>query len=264
MLFDSHAHLQNRKFAEDVNETIGRAREAGVGKILNLGTRLADSHEVVELARRYPEECLAAVGVHPSDLDAWSPEEEAGLLELAASAPEVVVYGEIGIDYFHNHFDRDTQRRIFRRQLGMARELGLAVSLHCREAYDDLIEDLRAENASEIGGVAHCFAGNTAQAHAIVEMGLALGVGGIATFPKSGDLRETLREIGIDHLLLETDSPYLAPQPRRGKRNEPAFTAFTAETVAKLFDRPVSEVAAVCWNNTVRTFRLKTVEEVPV
>ncbi|MDK2971344.1 MAG: TatD DNase family protein [Candidatus Sumerlaeota bacterium] len=254
MLFDSHAHLQNPKFRGDLDAVLDRARAAGVDRILNLGTRLADSHEVLALARAHVE-CLAAVGVHPGDLDAWSPEEERGLLELAAS-PDVVVYGEIGLDYFRNHFDRETQRPIFRRQLAMARELGLPVAIHCREAYEDLIADLRAENGATIGGVAHCFSGTLEDAHALIDLGFALGAGGSATFPKSADLREILVAIGPGHLLLETDSPYLAPQARRGQRNEPSFVALTAEALAPLFDLEPAELAALARANTIRAFRL--------
>lgn len=255
VLFDSHAHLQNRKFAGELDAVLARARDAGVGRILNLGTRLEDSRELVEIARAHGE-CLAAVGVHPCDVEAWSDEEEKGLIELAA-APEVVVWGEIGLDYYHPGYDVEVQRRVFRRQLAIARELGLPVSMHCRgEAYGDLIEDIRAENGSEIGGVSHCFAGNRDQALELIELGFYLGVGGILTFPKSTELRELFSGIDLRHLVVETDSPYLAPQPQRGKRNEPAFVAHTAEALANVKQVEFEELKRVCWENTERAFRL--------
>ena len=256
--FDSHAHLQNGKFDADQGAVLARARMAGVRRILNLGTRLADSREVVELAKRHPE-CLAAVGVHPTDLDAWSEEEAAGLMELARE-PEVVVYGEIGLDYYWDRFERDFQRTIFRRQLAMARELKLPVALHCRGegCYADLIADLRAERGAEIGGVAHCFGGTMDEARTLVDMGFALGVGGTATFPKSEELRIILKAIGIDHLIIETDSPYLSPQARRGKRNEPAHVVHTAQALAELFDLELRDIAHITWCNAAGTFRLPT------
>ncbi|MCB2153505.1 YchF/TatD family DNA exonuclease [bacterium] len=254
--FDTHAHVQNEKFAADREAVLARARMAGVRRILNLGTRLADSREVVELAHKH-RDCLAAVGVHPTDLDAWSEAEAKGLMQLAED-PQVVVYGEIGLDYYWDKFERNFQRDIFRRQLGMARELRLPVSMHCRGegCYADLIEDLRAERGEEIGGVAHCFGGTMDEAKALVDMGFALGVGGTSTFPKSDDIRAILRTIGIDHLIIETDSPYLSPQPRRGKRNEPAHVVHTAQGLADLFGLDLRDIAHLTWCNATGAFRL--------
>lgn len=257
-LFDSHAHLHHRQFDRDRDQALERARAAGVRRILNLGTRLDDSRAVVELANRHSE-CLAAVGVHPCDIEDWSEETERGLRELARD-PRVVVWGEIGLDYYHPGYDKAAQRRVFRRQLAIARELRLPVSMHCRgEAYDDLIADLRAERAGEIGGVSHCFAGSERQAREIIDMELALGVGGIVTFPKAEELRGVLRAIGIEHLILETDSPYLAPQPHRGKRNEPAYVAHTAEALAAALAMEPDALKETCWRNTLRVFRLDDV-----
>lgn len=253
-LFDSHAHVQHNRFQEDRDAVLDRARDAGVTRILSLGTRLADSRQVVGLAHRR-EECLAAVGVHPGDLDDWSEETEKGLRELATD-PAVVVWGEIGIDYYWKGVDHDLQRRIFRRQLAIARELGLPVSIHCREAYPDMIADLRAEKGAEIGGVSHCFMGTATEAHELIDMGFALGVGGSSTYPKSNEVRNVLREAGLGALILETDSPFLPPQPRRGKRNEPAFVAFTAESLAGTLEVDEAAVREACWENTRRAFRL--------
>lgn len=253
-LFDSHCHLQNAKFASDREDAIARAREAGVARILNLATCLEDAGEVVALAHAH-EECLAAVGVHPSDIECWSKDTEDGLMAIARD-PAVVVWGEIGLDYFHKPFDRDAQRKIFRRQLAIARELRLPVSMHCRESNDDLIADLRTEKGTEIGGVAHCFDGTREHAAAYIDLGFALGVGGSSTFPRAEGLRAILRDVGTEHLLLETDSPYLAPQARRGKRNEPAFVAMTAEALAQTLEIDLEELKDACWRNTVRAFRL--------
>jgi TatD DNase family protein len=254
--FDSHCHLQNSRFGDgEADALVTAAAAEGVERILNLGTRLADAGEVIALARRHPA-CLAAIGVHPSDLDDWSPETEEALMELAAASPEVVVWGEIGIDYYWKDFEHDLQRRVFRRQLDIARELKLPVSIHCRDAYDDMVADLAASRGGEVGGVAHCFSGTLEHARALTDMGFALGVGGSSTYPKSGELREVLRAVGIDHLVVETDAPFLAPQARRGKRNEPAFVRLTGEALAETLELDAEAVAGATWRNTVRAFRL--------
>jgi len=253
-LFDSHCHLQLRHFNEDRDEAVERARAVGVRRILNLGTRLEDSRVVVEMAAAVPE-CLAAVGVHPSDLDAWSPETEAGLMELAAQ-PGVVAWGEIGLDYYWKHFDHDFQKRVFRRQLAIARELGLPVSIHCRDAYDDMVQCLREERGAEIGGVSHCFLGGLDHARALIDMGFHLGVGGSTTYKGNQAIRDVLAGVGTERLVLETDSPYLSPVPHRGKRNEPSFVADTARFNAELHGMDAEEFAALCFANTERAFRL--------
>jgi TatD DNase family protein len=255
MLFDSHCHLQLDHFADDREAVLARAREAGVLRVLNLATSIKDAQAVIDIARQYPDQCLAAVGTHPSHLEDWSEEAGASLAAIA-EVERLPVFGEIGIDYFHDHHPRDFQRDVFRRQLAIARSLGLPVSIHCREAYDDMIADLAAEGGALIGGVAHCFMGSLEQAKAIVDMGFVLGVGGSATYPKSTEIRETLRVIGTEHIILETDAPYLSPQPKRGKRNEPAHVVITAEIIARVFDLPVKELAAITTRNVERAFRL--------
>ena len=255
MFFDSHCHLQLHQFADDRDAVLQRAREAGVTRVLNLATSIKDAQAVVDLAREYRGQCLAAVGTHPSHLEDWSEEAGASLAAIA-ELEQLPVFGEIGIDYFHDHHPRDMQRGIFRRQLAIARALRLPVSIHCREAYDDLIVDLDAEHGHAIGGVAHCFLGTLEHAKRLIGMGFMLGVGGSATYPKSTEIREVIRTVGVEHLILETDAPYLSPQPKRGKRNEPAFVADTAEIIAREFDMDVAELASVTTSNVERAFRL--------
>lgn len=254
MLFDSHCHLQNDKFDGDREAVLGRARQAGVSAILNLATRSADAPAVVALARQHPE-CWAAVGVHPSDIDDWSPESEAVLRGLAGD-PRVVAWGEIGLDYYWKTHAREDQRRVFRRQLAIARELGLPVSMHCRDAYDDLLADLRAEDGAAIGGVAHCFMGTLDHARAFLDLGFALGIGGSATYKGNQALRDTLLAVGPGDLVVETDSPYLAPVPHRGKRNEPAFAADTAAALAALFGMEPAAFAEASAARARRAFRI--------
>lgn len=253
-VFDSHCHLQNAKFDSDRHEVIARMREAGVTAVLNLATRSDDARAVVELAKANAG-FYAAVGVHPSDIDDWSPGTEALMRELAAE-PEVVVYGEIGIDYYWKTFEHDHQKRVFREQLDVARDLGLPVSMHCRDAYDDLVSELQAARGGEIGGVAHCFMGTEDHARALLDMGFVLGIGGSATFKGNASLREMLLKVGPEHVIVETDSPYLAPMPHRGKRNEPAFAADTARFLAELFGKDAEEFADACHARTRRAFRI--------
>jgi len=255
MLFDSHCHLQLNHFADDRDAVLQRAREAGVTRVLNLATSIKDAQAVVDIAREHPGQCLAAVGTHPSHLEDWSEEAGASLAAIA-ELEQLPVFGEIGIDYFHDHHPRDLQRVIFRRQLAIARALGLPVSMHCRDAYDDLVADLEAEDGAGIGGVAHCFMGTLDHAKRLIGMGFVLGVGGSATYPKSGEVREVIRTIGVEHIILETDAPYLPPQPKRGKRNEPAFVALTAEIIAREFEMDVAELATITTRNVERAFRL--------
>lgn len=235
-LSDSHAHLQHGHFDSSREETLQRAQEAGVGFLLNLATSIHDCPAVIALAEKY-DFCWAAVGTHPCDSELWSPEAEAQY-ELMTSHPKVLMIGEIGLDYFHKPFDLEHQQRAFRSQLRLAKRTGLPVSMHSRGegCYKDLIRILQEEGGKEIGGIAHCFGGTLEEAHQLIEMGFYLGVGGIATYPKNTEIREILKQVGPERLLLETDSPFLAPQPVRGKRNEPSFIRHTAEILKDLVD----------------------------
>ncbi len=254
MFFDSHAHLHDAKFERDIERVLDRARVAGVTRVITLGDNLASSRRAFSLSQRAPE-VLAAVGVHPHAAAEWNGDSEKVLRELADSR-RVVAIGEIGLDYHHHKFGHDKQRDVFRRQLAIARDLHLPVSMHCRESYADLIEDLRTERGPEIGGVCHCFSGTLADARAFVEMGFVLGVGGTITYPNAGELRDVIKAIGIQHIILETDAPYLAPQSKRGRRNEPANLPIAAKALAQLLGETYRDVARVTTYNTERAFKL--------
>jgi TatD DNase family protein len=255
-LFDSHCHLHDEKFRGDRQEVLDRAREAGVKRLLTLGDCIRASRSAIELAEAEPE-ILAAAGVHPSAARSWD-DEIAGELEKLLAHPQVAVLGEIGLDYYWEKDDElvRTQRRAFREQLAMARRLGYSVSIHSRDSNADVLEDLEAERGSEIGGVLHSFVGTWEEARRGLDMGFYIGVGGISTYKKMGDLREVVKKVGPDRLLLETDSPYLPPQPRRGRRNEPSYVAMTAEIIAGELDMPVEEFAETAYRNTLRAFRI--------
>jgi TatD DNase family protein len=255
MFFDSHCHLHDEKFERDVERVIDRARAANVLRMLTLGDSVESSRRALALARRQPE-VLAAVGIHPHNAHDADDAAFRHIEELLES-PRAVAVGEIGLDYYHHHSGHEKQRAVFRRQLAMAREHRMPVAIHCREAYEDLFADLKAEKGSEIGGVCHCFSGTASDARRLVEMGFAIGVGGTCTYTKAEDVRDALRAVTISDVLLETDSPYLAPQSKRGRRNEPANIPIIARAVAELYGESYRDVARITSFNTERAFRLR-------
>ena len=255
MLFDSHSHLHDKKFDQDRDATIERARDAGVRAILALGDTLGRSRDAIALAESSAM-VFAAAGVHPCEAGEWDDAAPAKLRELLAH-PRVVVLGEIGLDYYwvKEEAALKHQHRAFREQLQIARELGFAVSIHCRESTSAVLDVLEEMRAGDIGGVLHCFSGDDAEARRTIDLGFYIGVGGTSTYPKSQALRDTLKMIGIEYLLVETDAPYLPPQRYRGKRNEPAYVADTARALAETLSLPAATVAEKAWNNTLKAFR---------
>ncbi len=232
MLIDTHTHLDDARYESDREAMIARAREAGVDTMITIGCDLATSRSAVALAGHYPF-VYASIGVHPHEVkhiaDNWYDE-----LRQLARETKVVAYGEIGLDYHYNHSDPELQRRRFREQIQLARELKLPVIIHTREAQDDTIRILKEERASEIGGVFHCFSGDAWLAKDALELGFYLSFSGILTFQNATMLRDIARTVPADRLLIETDCPYLTPIPHRGKRNEPAYVKYVAETLATI------------------------------
>ena len=241
-LIDSHTHLDDAQFNEDRAAVIERARAAGVERMLAIGTGGGppDLEAGVRLAGEYPL-VLATVGVHPHDASKATEATFERLRELAAH-PKVVAIGEIGLDYHYDFSPRDVQRAVFSRQLAIAAEARLPIVIHTREAWDDTFEILRREWRGE--GILHCFTGDAVQARQALDAGFHLAFGGVLTFPKAEPVREAARTTPSDRLLLETDCPYLAPVPHRGKRNEPAFVVETARRLAQVRGQPVEEIAA--------------------
>jgi len=242
MLIDSHAHLDMPDFADDLPSVLSRAREAGVEQIVTVGIDLESSCAATELAGRHPF-LFATVGCHPHNADRLNPEDLDRMAELASSEPKVVAWGEIGLDYFRNRSARENQIRAFERQLEIASGLDLPVVIHDREAHDDVLACLEAMGSERPGGVIHCFSGDPALARTFLDMGFFLSLPGTVTFPKAETTREVARTVPLDRLLVETDAPFLAPVPRRGRRNEPALVVHTAREIARLRDEPFEEVA---------------------
>jgi TatD DNase family protein len=257
-LFDTHAHLAHEEFAPDRDEVVARARAAGVRFILNAGWDLTSSEAVVAQAR--PQEGLyAAVGVHAHQAGE-APPDYLDLLRELARRPEVVALGEIGLDYHYDFSPRETQQRLFAEQLALAGEVGLPVLVHDREAHADTLAALRREADRRadrrVNGVLHCYSGSREMAGDFLELGLLLGVGGSLTFANARRTVEVAQAVPLSELVLETDCPYLAPVPHRGRRNEPAYVVRVAEVLASVRGLSLAEVAAATTANARRMLGL--------
>ena len=249
-MIDSHCHLDNPQFDNDRERTIDRAHEAGVTWMVAIGTGDGppDLEAGIRLADRHPR-FLATVGVHPHDA-ARAGAETYKNLESLAGHPKVVGIGEIGLDYHYDFAPRDTQRAVFVDQLALAAGAGKPVIIHTREAWDDTFSILEQHwTPHGLPGILHCFTGGPAEAERAVKLGFSLAFGGVVTYPKSDPVREAARLAPLDRILLETDAPYLAPVPKRGKRNEPAFVAFTAAELARVRGIEVAEIVAATTAN---------------
>jgi TatD DNase family protein len=260
MLFvDSHAHIDGEEFDADRDEVVARARAAGVRAILNVGT--GDPHSgslerAVAVAEKY-EGVYASVGVHPHDARLYDEEAERRLLELVRRGARLIAWGEIGLDYHYDNSPRDVQREVFARQLKLAREEGLPVIIHTREADEETIEILRSEyGGAARDGIMHCFGGGIRLAEAALALGFMISFAGNVTFKKAENLREVARVVPLERLLVETDCPFLAPVPLRGRRNEPAFVVETARFLAELRGVEPEELGRITSENFARFFGL--------
>ena len=253
MLVDSHCHLDFPEYAGRLDEVVGRARDAGVGTCISIGTELKRFPGVRAVAERF-DNVWCSVGIHPHEAEnelLWNAE----LLLAETSHPKVVGIGETGLDYFYEHSPREKQIANFRAHIEAGRESGLPVIVHTRDADDDTIRVLEEEMAKgAFAGLIHCFTGTQRLADASLKLGLYISVSGIATFKKSDALRDVIRTVPLERLLVETDAPYLAPVPHRGKTNEPAFVVHTAKLVAELKGVSEEELARATTDNFFRLF----------
>ncbi len=253
MLVDSHCHLDFDVFDDDREAAIGRAAEAGVATLVTICTHLSRFEAVRAIAASHPG-IWCSVGIHPHQVAEEGVAPAGRLVELAAD-PLVVGIGETGLDYYYDHSPRADQRANFRAHIGAARETGLPVIVHSRDADDDTAEILRDEaGQGSYRGVMHCFSSGRALAEAALELGLYVSLSGIVTFRNADDLRMIARDVPLDRLLVETDSPFLAPMPNRGKRNEPAFVVHTARALAELKGVDEAELARATTENFFRLF----------
>lgn len=253
MLVDSHCHLDFPDFQPDLDQTIERARKAGVGVMLTIGTHLSKVDQVLAVAERF-DGVYCTVGVHPHEAGREEGITVNRLVELAGH-PKVVGFGESGLDYFYDHSPRDAQRGSFRIHIEAARRAGLPLVVHTRDADDDTAAILAEEQAKgPFTGLLHCFSSSRELAEKAVQMGFYISLSGILTFNKADGLREVARDLPLDRLLVETDAPYLAPVPHRGKRNEPAFVAATAARLAALKQVGQGAVEQATSDNFFRLF----------
>ncbi|HWJ59618.1 MAG TPA: TatD family hydrolase [Sphingomicrobium sp.] len=252
-LIDSHCHLNYEGLVERQDEVLETARARGVAGFLNISTRQREWDEIIATAERNPD-VWASVGVHPHEADSH-PDLGAGALIAHSAHPKVVAIGECGLDYYYDKSDRAAQRDRFEAHIEAARATGLPLIIHTREAEEDTAEILtRAVREGGVTGVLHCFTGSAELAGIGIELGFMVSLSGIVTFKNAQDLQETARKIPLDHLLVETDSPFLAPVPNRGKTCEPAFVADTAAFVAELRGEPIEQLAAATTANFFRLF----------
>lgn len=253
LLVDSHCHLDFPDFAAELPDVVARAKTAGVGVCVSIGTRLARTGEVVAVAERFAG-VYATIGSHPHEAQA-EPLDGPDALVAAARAPKIVGIGETGLDYFYEHSPRARQIANFRAHIAAARALGLPLVVHTRDAEDDTIDILGEEmGKGAFTGLIHCFTGTQRLADAALGLGFCISASGIATFKKSEALRSVLARVPIDRLLVETDAPYLAPAPHRGRRNEPAFVVHTAALLAELKGISVDTLATATTDNFFRLF----------
>ncbi len=250
-LLDPHAHLSFSQFDADREAVIRRARESGLIAVIEIGADLESSRAAVTLAEQY-DFIYAAVGIHPHDTETLTPMVLAELRELARH-PKVVAIGEIGLDYYRDLSPRPAQRRAFEAQLALAAELGRPVVIHCREAWEDTLTMLQGWGG---GGVIHSYSGGPGHLDEVLALGFFIGLSGPVTFPKSERLRAVAAAVPLERLLVETDCPYLTPQPHRGERNEPAYVRYVVEEIARVRGLPVEEVARATAENAQRLFRL--------
>jgi len=255
MLIDSHAHLVMPEFKIDLEEVIQRAKDSGVSSILTVGTGRRDWLRTLEIAHSHPS-IYAILGVHPHNAKEIEEETYSELRKLCQDG-KVRAYGEIGLDFFRNHSPREVQIERFREQIGLARELRLPIVVHDREAHRETLEILKSERADECGGIIHCFSGDERMAKACIAMGFYISIPGTITYKNAERFRETIRNLPLESLLVETDAPFLAPVPFRGKRNESSYVRYTAQKVAEVKKVSFEKVAEVTTENALRVFKLR-------
>ncbi len=253
-LVDSHCHLDMTAYDDDCQEVIARAQEAGVKTIFTIGIDLESSQAAADLAARH-DNIYASVGIHPHHAQEAGDQAYEALAKLA-SQPKVVAYGEIGIDLFKDYAPVAVQTQVFREQLEVAKKLGLPVIIHDRDAHDIILDILQESGPYLAGGVIHCFSGDKDVARRFLDLGFYLSIPGVVTFKKALELQEAAAFIPLDKMLVETDGPFLAPEPWRGKRNEPAYTLYTAEKIAQLKGISLDEVARQTTRNSAALFAI--------
>jgi TatD DNase family protein len=252
MFFDTHAHLNAEQYNEDLKEVIDRALSEGVSNIVVVGFDRPTIEKAMELTEKY-EFIYASVGWHPVDAIDMT-EEDLQWIEELSRHPKVVALGEMGLDYYWDKSPKDVQKEVFRKQIRLAKKVKLPIVIHNRDATADIVEILKEEGAGEVGGIMHCFSGSPETAKECVDMNFYISLGGPVTFKNAKKPKEVADVIPLEKLLIETDCPYLAPHPFRGKRNEPSYVKLVAEQIAEIKGVSVEEVASATTENAKKLF----------
>lgn len=252
MLFDTHVHLNDEQYAEDLEAVIERARQEGVENMVVVGFDDKTITRAMELVEKY-DFLYASVGWHPVDAIDMT-EKDLNRIEELASHPKVVALGEMGLDYHWDKSPKEIQKEVFRKQIRLAKKVQLPIIIHNREATQDIIDILQEEKAEDVGGIMHCFSGSAESARICLDMNFYISLGGPVTFKNAKKPKEVAAEVPLDRLLIETDCPYLAPHPHRGKRNEPAYVKLVAEQIAELKGLSLEEIAEATSANARKLF----------
>jgi TatD DNase family protein len=255
MLIDSHAHLEMLEFGNDLEEVVQRAKDSDVEYIFTVGTEKKDWKRALDIAHSHSS-IFAILGVHPHNAKEID-DQDYSILKDFCRDKKVKALGEIGLDFYRNRSPRDLQALRFREQIGLARDLNLPIVIHDREAHQETVEILKSEKAETLGGIIHCFSGDGRMAEDCIDMGFYISIPGSVTFKNAERFREIVRELPLDHLLIETDAPFLAPVPFRGKRNEPSYVAYTARKIAEIKKISFEEVADATTKNALRIYRVE-------
>lgn len=256
-LFDSHCHLENGRFEEDLPEVLARMKDAGVNRCILAGSDMETSEQIVALTKEHAH-VYGVVGIHPHDAKTWT-DDCADRLAQWVKEERIVGIGEIGLDYYYDHSPRGVQKEVFVKQLLLARELDMPAVFHVRDAHGDVLDLLRANLSQLPAGVVHCYSGSVESAREYLDMGFYISFAGPITFKNANKLLDVAKYVPQDRILVETDSPYLAPVPMRGRRNEPTFVQYVAQTVAELRGISAEEMAQAAFENTCRLFRIPEV-----
>jgi len=254
LLIDTHAHLDVSRFDRDRDEVVKRAQKKGVEKIINVGFDGSSSERAVKLTEKY-DIVYAAVGVHPHDAKK-ADDDTYELLYNLTKRDKVVALGEMGLDYYRNLSPRELQQEVFRTQISLAKEVDLPIVIHDRDAHGDTLKIIKQERASLVGGVLHCFSGSSEMALECIKMGFYISFAGPVTYTNARRLRKVVEDVPLERMLIETDCPWLSPEPQRGKRNEPAYVQYVAEKIAEIKNMPLEEVIRITTKNAKDVFRL--------
>ncbi|MDY3032204.1 MAG: TatD family hydrolase [Clostridia bacterium] len=254
MLFDTHAHYNDEKFNADADEVLGSMRDNGIELIMNACSSVDEIPDILRLCEKY-DFIYGAVGVHPHEAQSMTA-GDFDILKKTAEHPKIKAIGEIGLDYFYDFSPKDVQKRRFAEQVELAKELKMPVIIHDRDAHGDTMDILRACGVRECGGVFHCYAGSVETAREILDWGMYIAFGGSLTFKKSVRPKEVAKYVPLDRIVLETDSPYLAPEPQRGRRNDSRYMHLVAERVAEIKGISYDEVARATFENGKRLFNI--------